>query len=61
MLTRTRGILLDLNLRGETGDNPSAVEHTVKTINDFLSVAVYNKSIMEEDSQKIESVLEPLR
>lgn len=61
MLTRTKGILLDLHLRGETGDDPKAVEHTVKTIEDFLSVNVFNKSIMEESSQAIEGVLEPIR
>ena len=61
MLTRTKGILLDLHLKGETGDDPKAVEHTVKTIEDFLSVNVFNKSIMEESSQAIEGVLEPIR
>lgn len=61
MLTRTKGILLDLQLRGVAEDDVKSVEHTVKTIEDFLSVSVYNKSIMEEQSQKIEAYLDPIR
>ena len=61
MLTRTKGILLDLQLRGIAEDDPKSVEHTVKTINDYLSVSVYNKSIMEPRSQAIEAFLDPIR
>lgn len=61
MLTRTKGILLDLQLRGIAEDDPKSIEHTVKTIEDFLSVSVYNKSIMEESSQKLEAYLQPIR
>lgn len=61
MLTRTKAILLDLRLKGEAGDNMKDVNHTVKTIEDFLDVSVFNKSIMEESSQKVEAILAPLR
>lgn len=61
LLTRTKAILLDLRLKGEAGDNLKNVNHTVKTIEDFLDVSVFNRSIMEETSQKIEAVLSPLR
>lgn len=61
MLTRAKGILLDLQLRGIAEDDPKAITHTVKTIENFLSVAVYNKSIMEDVSQKFEAFLEPIR
>lgn len=61
MLTRTKGILLDLQMRGINEDDPKGVEHTIKTINDYLSVSVYNKSIMEESSKKIENFLDPIR
>ena len=61
MLVRTKAILLDLYLKGEAGDNPKAVEHSIKTIEDFLSVAVFNKSIMDKESQQLEVYLDPLR
>lgn len=61
MLTRTKAILLDLQLRGVSGDDPEAVQHTVKTIMDYLTVNVYNKSIMEDSTQAIEAFLEPIR
>lgn len=61
MLTRTKGILLDLQMRGIAEDDPKGIEHTVKTINDYLAVSVYNKSIMEDTSKKIENVLDPIR
>ena len=61
MLTRTKAIILDLQLRGEAGEDERDIDHTIKTIEDFLSVSVYNKSIMEENSQKVEALLAPLR
>lgn len=61
MLTRTKGILLDLKMRGIAEDDPKGIAHTVKTIEDFLQVGVYNKSIMEDTSQVIESFLMPIR
>ena len=61
LLTRAKGIELDLILRGEVEDDDRAIQHTLKAINDFLSINVFNKSIMEEDSQKVEAFLAPLR
>ena len=61
LLTRAKGIELDLILRGAVEDDARDVKHTLKTIEDFLSINVFNKSIMEEDSQKLEAVLAPLR
>ena len=61
LLTRAKGIELDLILRGETEESTEAVEHTLKAIEDFLNINVFNKSIMGEDSQKLEAWLAPLR
>lgn len=61
LLTRAKGIELDLILRGEVEEDEKAMKHTLKAINDFMSINVFNKSIMEDDSQKIETFLAPLR
>lgn len=61
LLTRAKGIELDLILKGEVEQDREALKHTVDTINDFLSVNVFNKSIMSEDSQKFDAFLAPLR
>lgn len=61
MLTRSKGILLDLYLRGETEGNQDNIKRTIKTIEDFLDVSVFNHSIMEESSQKVEAVIAPIR
>jgi hypothetical protein len=39
---------LDLILRGEVEINEAKIEHTLKAIDDFLSINVFNKSIMED-------------
>ena len=61
MLTRTSGVLLDLYIKGETEDDSKNMYHTIKTINDFLTTAVYNQSIMEPTSKAIETYVEPVR
>ena len=61
MLTRAKGIELDLILRGEVEDDAKHIEHTLKTINDFLKVNVFNKSIMEDEFQTLDAFLSPLR
>ena len=61
LLTRAKGIELDLILRGEVEINEAKIEHTLKAIDDFLKINVFNQSIMEESSQKLESYLQPLR
>lgn len=60
MLIRARGILLQLKLTGvREGDEKFA--NTIKHIDDYLKTAVFNRSIMEEDSKRIISVIQPLR
>lgn len=61
LLTRAKGIELDLILRGEVEINEDKIEHTLKAIDDFLSINVFNKSIMEDSWQIAESYLQPLR
>lgn len=61
MLVRTSGVLLDLYIKGETEDDSKNINHTVKAINDFLTTAVYNQSIMEPTSKAIDSYLQPVR
>ena len=61
LLTRAKGVELDLILRGEIEENEDNIDHTLKAINDFLSINVFNKSIMEGDSQVVEAWLAPLR
>lgn len=60
MLIRARGILLQLKLTGvREGDEKFA--KTIKHIDDYLKTAVFNRSIMEENSKQIISVVQPLR
>lgn len=61
MLTRAKGIELDLILRGETEEDIDGIERTLKTINDFLDINVFNKSIIGEDLQKVEAIMAPIR
>lgn len=61
MLVRTSGVLLDLYIKGETEDDSKNIEHTIKTIDDFLTTAVYNQSIMEPTSKIIDNYLSPMR
>lgn len=61
MLVRAKGIELDLLLRGEVESDKENTERTLNTIRDFLSLNVYNKSIMEDGSQKLEAWLAPIR
>ena len=61
LLTRAKGIELDLILRGEVEDDEKSMNHTLKVIDDFLSINVFNKSIISEDFQKVEAFIAPLR
>lgn len=61
MLIRAKGIELDLILRGETERDVEGIKRTLKTINDFLDINVFNKSIIGEDFQKVEAIMAPLR
>lgn len=60
MLIRARGILLQLKLTG-VREGDEKFTKTIKHIDDYLKTAVFNRSIMEEDSKKIISVVQPLR
>lgn len=61
MLTRAKGILLQLKLTGVREDNSEKFAKTIKHIDDYLKTAVFNRSIMEESSKKIIARLQPLR
>lgn len=61
MLTRAKGILLQLKLTGIREDNPEKFVKTIKHIDDYIKTAVFNKSIMEESSKEIIARLQPLR
>lgn len=52
MLTRAKGILLQLKLTGVREDNSEKFAKTIKHIDDYLKTAVFNRSIMEESSKK---------
>ena len=61
MLTRAKGILLQLKLTGIREDNQEKFAKTIKHIDDYIKTAVFNRSIMEESSKKIIARLQPLR
>lgn len=61
MLTRAKGILLQLKLTGIREDGQEKFAKTIKYIDDYIKTAVFNRSIMEESSKKIIARLQPLR
>lgn len=61
MLTRAKGILLQLKLTGVRENDTDKFAKTIKHIDDYLKTAVFNRSIMEESSKKIIARLQPLR
>lgn len=61
MLTRAKGILLQLKLTGVRENDPDKFAKTIKHIDDYLKTAVFNRSIMEESSKRIIARLQPLR
>lgn len=64
LLIRIKGIELALTLKGlaenSKGDDQE-IQHTIKTIDDYVTLNVFNKSIMEKTSRKIDAFLNPLR
>ena len=50
MLTRAKGILLQLKLTGIREDNPEKFVKTLKHIDDYIQTAVFYKRIMEDCS-----------
>ena len=61
LLVRIKGIELSLTLKGIAEGDEESIKHTVKTIDDFVTLNVYNKSIMEDTSKKVDTWLSPLR
>lgn len=61
MLTRAKGILLQLKLTGVRENDTDKFAKTIKHIDDYLKTAVFNRSIMEENSKRIIARLQPLR
>lgn len=61
MLLKTKGILLYLKLKGQDEGDPEKFKNIVKYIDDYVSVSIYGKSVMEEDLQKWEARIRPLR
>lgn len=61
MLVRAKGVLLDLYLRGESGENEESVNRTIDTIQKFLSVSVYNRSIMKDTEKAMDAWVKPIR
>lgn len=61
MLTRAKGILLQLKLTGVRENDTDKFAKTIKHIDDYLKTAVFNRSIMEESYKRIIARLQPLR
>lgn len=61
MLTRAKGILLQLKLTGVRENDTDKFAKTIKHIDNYLKTAVFNRSIMEESSKRIIARLQPLR
>lgn len=61
LLIRIKGIELALTLKGIAEGDEQGIKHTIKTIDDFVTLNIYNKSIMEKTSRKIDAWLNPLR
>lgn len=61
LLIRIKGIELALTLKGIAEGDDAEIKHTIKTIDDYVTVNVYNKSIMEKRSRQIDAWLNPLR
>lgn len=58
-MLKTKAILLTIN---EIGDpNVPRLKNTLKYINDYLKINVYNKSILEERSKNMVAAVQPLR
>nr|DAF63725.1 MAG TPA: hypothetical protein [Podoviridae sp. ctz6O13] len=61
LLIRIKGIELALTLKGIAEDDMENVKHTIKAIDDFVTINIHNKSIMENFSKKLDAWLAPLR
>lgn len=61
LLMRIKAIELALTMKGIAEGDDEGVNHTIETIDDFITVNIFNKSIMEKTNQKIDAFLSPLR
>lgn len=61
LLMRVRGIELGLLLKGIAEGDDKDVNHTIKAIDDYVSTNVYNRSIMDNLSKRIDNFVQPLR
>ena len=60
-LVGTKSLLVQLHLMGENSGNSEVFKKEVKYIKDYIKKNVFRTSIMEENSQKVVGVLQPLR
>lgn len=58
-MVKTKAVLLTLNGIGNPGS--PKLKNTIKYILDFLSINVYNRSILEDASKKVVSVITPAK
>lgn len=56
-----KGVLFQLDIMGHDPNQKEAVEQTIKMIEDFVNINIFNTSIMDKKSQKIMGFLAPLR
>ena len=59
VLLQSKAILLTISSIGDIG-NPK-LKHIIKYIQDYLTVNVFNKSIMEEDTKKVMGIISPAK
>lgn len=58
-MCQAKAVILTMNTIGQTGS--PKLKNTLKYINDFISINAYNRSINEESSKKVLSVITPAR
>ena len=61
LLVGSKSLLVQLHLMGENSGNSEVFKKEVKYIKDYLTRNVFRTSIMEENSQKMVGLLQPLR
>ena len=60
-LVITKAVLLRLDMLGRNTNDKTVVEQTKKMIEDYIQINMFNKSIMDESSQKLLGTIAPLR
>lgn len=61
LLVSTKSLLLQLQLTSNYGGNLEAVQKELEYIQDYLKVNVFQRSIMEDKSKKVLSVVAPIK